>query len=263
MDGPDVTERFRAVVDRDPREVPLDEAALLIAARANPTLDVETELHRLDELAASCRLPTLDALVRHVFVDLGFAGNREGYYEPANSYLDEVVRRRVGIPISLAVLLISLGRRLGVPLTGVGMPGHFLVRDRVDPAVFVDPFEGAVIDRRGCVAAFARVHGTAEGFRDEFLEPVGAHAILVRMLANLRAIFSALADRPSITWVLELRAAIPGTATGDLEELGAAMAATGRFGDAARVFDELAAGAAADLADAYANRAQRLRARLN
>ncbi len=154
------TDRFREVVSGAEAAVPLDEAALLIAAHAHPGLDVHAELAKLDALAESCFAPTLDALTRHLFVDLGFRGNRRQYYDPRNSFLDDVVARRIGIPISLSVLAIVVGRRLGVPLAGVGLPGHFLVRDRVDAEVFVDPFDGgAVLDRAGCERAFRRVQG--------------------------------------------------------------------------------------------------------
>src|SRR5262245_40696304 len=108
--GPmDRSERFGELVARADDEVPLDEAALLIAGHARPELDVDAELARLDELAAGCRTPTLDGLVAHLFTDLGYAGNRGNYYDPRNSYLDQVVTRRLGIPITLSVLAIVVG----------------------------------------------------------------------------------------------------------------------------------------------------------
>ncbi len=167
-----LAERFGEVVARPEAELPLDEAVLLAAARFEPDLDVSAELARLDELASGCDQPTLDGLIRYLFADLGFAGNRIDYYDPRNSYLDQVVTRRLGIPISLAVLTMAVGRRVGVPLVGVGMPGHFLLRDQVDHDVFVDPFGGGrLLDSSACAAVFHAVHGPDAAFHPAYLAP--------------------------------------------------------------------------------------------
>jgi regulator of sirC expression with transglutaminase-like and TPR domain len=260
----DAGERFRELLTRPEAEVPLDEAAFLVAAHAYPDLDLRTELDRLDRLAEGCYAPTLDALVRYLFVDLGYRGNRRQYYDPRNSYLNDVVARRLGIPITLSVLAIAVGRRLGVPLDGVGMPGHFLLRDRVDRELFVDPFAGGVLlDRRGCEAAFRAVQGEEAPFDPDFLEPVGPHLILARLLQNLRAVFSARADRPGIIWVLRLRSAIPGVPVDERGELAAAYEATGDFGAAAGVLEGLADQVGEPGDEQYRVDATRLRARLN
>src|SRR5439155_5170289 len=133
-----VVARFADVVGRE--TVPLDEAALLVAAHDRPELDVAGELEQLDALAAGCAEPSLDGLRRHLFANLGFVGNTDDYYDPRNSFLDEVVTRRTGLPITLAVVTIEVGRRLGLALAGVGMPGHFLVRASGEPGTFLDPF---------------------------------------------------------------------------------------------------------------------------
>lgn len=257
-------ERFGELVARPETEIPLDEAALLVAAQARPDLDLDVELARLEELAEGCFAPTLDALVAYLFGDLGFAGNRHDYYDPRNSYLDQVVTRRVGIPISLGVLTMVVGRRLGVPLVGVGMPGHFLLRDRVDPDVFVDPFGGGrLLDRDGCERAFHAVHGPDAPFDDAFLAPVGSISILTRVLANLRNIFGGRGDRAAVVGVLELRNLLPGASAEDRSELAAALAATGRFGDAARHYDQAGDQLGGSLGAEYRRNADRLRARLN
>jgi len=186
MEGVD---RFAALVRGPEADIPLDEAALLIAAVAKEDVDVDAVLRTLDEIADEVPAPTLDGLRALLFRDLGFGGNPDDYYDPANSYLDDVIDRRMGIPISLAVLMMEIGRRIGVPLWGVSMPGHFLVRDKVDPDVFVDPFaRGRVLDRVGCEARFHAVQGPGSVFDDTFLEPVGKRAILTRMLANLKTV---------------------------------------------------------------------------
>ena len=259
-----VTERFTALVRRPAAEVPLDEAALLIAAHAYPELDVDAQLARLDDLAARCVAPTLDALTTHLFTDLGFEGNVRDYYDPRNSYLNDVIDRRTGIPITLAVLTIEVGRRLGVPLAGVGMPGHFLLREKVDPDVFVDPFaRGRVLDRAGCEQAFRSVHGPEAEFDPDYLDPVDTHVILARMLANLRAVFARQGDKVAVGWTLRLRTSIPGTPLEDRAELANSLASRGDFVAAAHELDALAEQLGGDLGATYRSSAGRLRARLN
>lgn len=259
------SERFAALMARPEGSVELDEMALLIAAHARRGLDVEQERSRLDLLAEGCRTPTLDGLRTRLFVDEGFAGDRLTYHDPRNSYLDEVVRRRRGIPISLAVLAISVGRRLGVPLQGVGMPGHFLVGDKVDGDVFLDGFNGGVLlDTAGCERLFRSLQGTDTPFHPSYLRPVGAHAIAARMLANLRAIFASRRDVANLVWVLRLRGAVPGVPVVERAELASALTAAGDFGGAARVLEDLAA--AVDdpsVAASLAQRADQARSRLN
>jgi regulator of sirC expression with transglutaminase-like and TPR domain len=204
------TARFAEIVADRGGAVPLDEAAFLIAAHARPGLDVGAELERLDDLADRVNDPTLDGLRRLLFRDLGFAGNEDDYFDPRNSYLDVVLDRRVGIPISLAVVMLEVGRRIGVPLSGVSMPGHFLVRDKVDPEVFIDPFaRGLELNRRGCQLRFHGVHGVEATFDPAYLEPVGKLAIIDRMLANLDGLAVRSGDLGMLSWVLRLRAAVP------------------------------------------------------
>jgi glycosyltransferase involved in cell wall biosynthesis len=131
---PTAYERFVAALDRPAESVPLDEAALCIAAHADPAVDIDGYPTRLDEIAGEIRTPTLDGLVRHLYSSGRFTGNTVDYYDPRNSFLNDVIDRRLGIPITLAVVGLEVGRRIGVPLSGVGMPGHFLLRDKVDPS---------------------------------------------------------------------------------------------------------------------------------
>ncbi len=258
------TEQFADLLRRPEEELPLDRAALLIAVHAYPDLDVDAELAVIDRIAERCFAPTLDALVRYLFVDLAFRGNRTAYYDPRNSYLNDVIHRRRGIPITLSVLTMAVGRRLGVPLAGVGMPGHFLLRDRVDPTVFVDPFAGgAFLDRAGCERAFRAVHGPDAVFDDAFLEPVGPFTVLARMLANLRVVFTARGDHAALVWVLRLRTLLPGVPTEERAELAAALAASGDFRGAARELDITAERLGGGIGEEYARRAVLLRARLN
>jgi regulator of sirC expression with transglutaminase-like and TPR domain len=260
----DATARFAELLARPAPLVPLDEAVLLVAAHAYPGLDVAREQRRLDLLADRCPQPTLDALITYLFVDLGFAGNARDYYDPKNSYLNDVLDRRVGIPITLAVLTMEVGRRVGVPLVGVSMPGHFLLRHRSDDSVFVDPFgRGRFLDQRGCAAAFHSVHGESSEFDPAFLEPVDTPAIVARLLANLRAMFTACSDRGALAWTLRLRTLVPGIPAEERADLATVLAARGQFSAAAGEFDTLADQLGGELGDEYHRSALRLRARLN
>jgi regulator of sirC expression with transglutaminase-like and TPR domain len=221
-------ERFQALAGLPDEAVPLDEIALLVAAQAARTPDIDAFVARyqdeLDGLADTCPAPTLDGLVAHLFVRGRFRGNRDDYYDPRNSLLSEVLDRGLGIPITLSILAMEVGRRLGVPLAGVGMPGHFLLRDKVDPAVFVDPFHrGRLLDAEGCQS----LHRTLTGGRtwDEgWLEPIGRWAIVARLLANLKAIYQQRHQRDDLLWVMQLRSLVPGIGAVEAAEVTRLMA---------------------------------------
>jgi regulator of sirC expression with transglutaminase-like and TPR domain len=215
----DATERFAAAVAASPGEMRLDVAAFCLAAHAHPTLDIDAACARLDELAAACPTPTFDGMRSYLFETLGFRGNVNDYGDPENSFLDSVVERRVGIPISLAVVAMEVGRRIGTPVHGVGMPGHFLVMDAARDGVWCDPFHGGeLLDVDGCRQVFARVHGNARGFSRALLAPTEPHAILARMLANLES--GRLATDPmALGWLCELHMALPDLPPGQRERL--------------------------------------------
>jgi regulator of sirC expression with transglutaminase-like and TPR domain len=266
MPLPSLEARFASLLGRPDAEIPLDEAALVIAAHAQPGLDIDAELARLDDLAAGIRDPTLTGLVRHLFRDLGFRGNTDEYYDPRNSFLNEVVQRRTGIPITLAIVMMEVGRRRAVPLAGVGMPGHFLVRDKVDPSVFIDAFDrGRQLDAAGCARLFRRVQGVTARLDPAFLEPVERATIVTRVLGNLRGIYAEQRDAPSLAWVLRLRTLVPGSGAMEHAELAEVLAATGDLLGSAAAHEraaELVDAAGGDSTGARAA-AARLRARLN
>ena len=260
----DPTARFAELVQGPESQLELDRASLLIAAHAYPNLDIEAELEALNELAAGCPEPTLHGWRRYLFLDLGFTGNVDDYYDPANSFLNEVVRRRIGLPISLSVLGMEVGRRLGLEMVGVGMPGHFLLQHVAsDPPVWVDPFSGGrLLDREACEERFHLVNGASTPFLESYLEPVSPRAILGRMLANLKAIYATRGNLEALAWVFALRLAIPGVPELERRDLARVLGSTGQFDKAAEALEELAetlpAQAEPLLAEAVA-----LRARLN
>jgi regulator of sirC expression with transglutaminase-like and TPR domain len=207
----DPRDRFAELVAGPEASIPLDEAALAIAATAQPGLDVASYLGKLDALAAGCRTPTLDGLIAHLFRRDGFTGDATAYYDPRNSFLNHVLDRRKGIPITLSIVTMEIGRRLGVPTAGVGLPGHFLLRDKVDPTVFVDPYNhGRLLDAQDCERLWRQQAGGQGEFSDDWLDPVGKWSILARVLGNLKAIYTAHRDLAALRWVMALRCSIPG-----------------------------------------------------
>ncbi len=218
-------ERFVAAVECPASHVRLDVAAFCIAAYMRRDVDVDVQCRRLDELAAACA-PSFDGMRAHLFDDLGFAGNTRDYADPENSFLDAVITRRTGIPISLSVLTMEVGRRLGLTIEGVGMPGHFLVHDADRPGVWCDPFHGGVLyDLEGCRALFTRAHGDSHAFHPAFLTVSTPHEILARMLANLE--HGRLARDPlQLSWLCELHRAIPGIGPDEERRLDLALRTT-------------------------------------
>lgn len=213
--------RFRELIEVPDEKIDLAEAALLIAKNACPDLDVERYLRRIDEmarqLASQVPEPCDDterilALNHYLFEELGFGPNIDNYYDVRNSFLHEVIERRVGIPISLSILYIELGQRIGLDLHGVSFPGHFLVKCKVgEGSVILDPFGGGIPlsvhdlqqrlrDARGGEVSRAIVAGMLVSARKR--------DILVRMLRNLKAIYLEQQDHehalPVMEWIIML-----------------------------------------------------------
>ena len=194
-------ERFSALLCRE--DFDLAEACLLIAQDAYPDLDIAHYLARVDALAATAkRRLSSDAfpeqkivvLNRYLFNELGFCGNAGDYYDPRNSYLNEVLERRTGIPITLSILYMEIGRRLGLRLQGVSFPGHFLVKLRVTGGQLVlDPFCGGEAQSQSDLRArLARVLPQREADTlplSQFLQAATARQILARLLRNLKGIY--------------------------------------------------------------------------
>jgi regulator of sirC expression with transglutaminase-like and TPR domain len=204
--------RFVALLERDP--VPLDEAALALAQEEYPALDPDEVLVRLDALAdrVQRRAPgarrsavVLHALRKVLFEEEGLKGNRAEYEDPRNSFLNEVLDRRLGIPISLCVVYMEVARRVGLPLQGVGFPGHFLAK-YTSPAgieIFVDPFNGGeMLSADECVARYRARTGGRDLDR-RHLAAVATRQVLTRMLHNLRRIYLARSDDVRAYWVLD------------------------------------------------------------
>lgn len=242
MTGVSPTERFAALVALPARDVPLDLATLLIAAHDHP-VDEATALGAFDDLAAEVDrvgardAPTLAAALFAPGAEDPFLGNALDYGDPRNSYLDVVLERRLGIPISLSVVMLEVGRRLGIALEAIGMPGHFLVGAGDD--TYVDPFHGgAFLDVDGCRQRFEALRPEAR-FHAGYLVPVDHHAILARMLANL--VNSLVARSPAeAAWAVRLRLEVPGVSSAERREGAALLGSLGHFAEAADALEAVA-----------------------
>lgn len=232
-------DRFAELMARDEAEIDLARACLLIAEDVYPELDIDGYLGEIERFAARLRgrLPPGEsaeervvALNRFLFDELGFSGNADNYYDPRNSYLNEVLDRRTGIPITLSVLYMEIGRRIGLAFEGVSFPGHFLVRLRLRGAMLVlDPFSGGeALSEADLRERLQRVipEGAAGGVPvaelplDSFLEPASKRQILARLLRNLKGIYRG-ADQPQrLLEVLNRTLVVSPDAHGDLRERG-------------------------------------------
>ena len=191
---------FAKLVSGPESGIDLAEAALLIAKEEYPELEVARYLSRLDAMADECRdrlgrSPTahrvITSLGDYLFKEQGFRGNTNDYYDPRNSFLNDVLDRRMGIPITLSTVYMEVARRLDLCLHGVGMPGHFLVK-YVGPGeeIVIDPFNGgAILSPIDCQHILDRVSRGKLTFEPHFLSAVGTRQILARMLTNLKLIY--------------------------------------------------------------------------
>lgn len=192
-------DRFAAIASLPDDEIALDEAALLIAAETQPDLDTDVYISILDELANRFENSdrgdrdlgvSVSGLIHFIHEEEQFSGNVSDYFDPANSYLNRVIDTRQGIPISLALIHIALGSRLGVPVYGINFPGHFLVRYGTKGAFeIVDPFAGRILSRTDCGTLLKQMAGARAVFKEEYLDAAGTKDILIRMLDNLKQIF--------------------------------------------------------------------------
>ncbi len=191
---------FRQAVDREETKIDLGKAALTIAVSDYPNLDIDAYLSRIDVLAttAAGRLGTDADVYRSIatlnyvlFREHGFCGNRDHYFDPKNSFLNEVLDRKTGIPISLSVLYMEVAKRIGLSLQGVGFPGHFLVKYVGDDGdIVVDPFnQGEILSQQSLETRLDRLYGGKIAFDPNLLVPIGKKQILRRMLNNLKIIY--------------------------------------------------------------------------
>ncbi len=225
MTGPIDLALFEHLLRKPESELDLERAALLIAEAEYPDLDVAANIAKLDELGlvVSRRLTTenvsaasgstadvIRCVLDCVYVELGFRGNVSDYYDPRNSFLNDVLDRRTGIPITMAIVLVGVCRRIGLDAHGVSFPGHFLVRVSGAGGVllFVDPFDGRVLNDGQLRAFYEQATGDPGEIDETVLAPAGRRQILARMLNNLRAIYEVRGDRCRLQRMLERMAVV-------------------------------------------------------
>jgi regulator of sirC expression with transglutaminase-like and TPR domain len=188
--------------------------ALLLAARFYPALDIAGYLTRLDDLAARAKTRlgrahnaarVIAAINAVLFEEEGFFGNVVDYYNPLNIFLNEVMDRRAGIPISLSVLYLAVARRMGQPIVGVGLPLHFIVKHAgKGEDIYVDPFHsGRILTVPDCQAQVESSYGAPVHFHESYLDSVPTRMILYRMLNNLKHIYLRLQDYRCAGMVIE------------------------------------------------------------
>ena len=231
-------EPFRALMAQADARIELARACLMIARDAYPELDVAHYLGQIERFGLRLRAMAgqggveekVIALNEFMFVELGFEGNVDAYYDPRNSYLNEVIDRRTGIPISLSIVYIELGRRIGLPLEGVSFPGHFLVRLRLRGGVLVlDPFSGGAPQSEDDLRErLERVvpKGATGGIPlealplEQFLEPASHRQILARVLRNLKSIYRDADEPAKLLDVLNRILVVTPDAGADLRDRG-------------------------------------------
>lgn len=234
---------FAREVEKAEGDLDLGRAALLVAKEEYPQLPVDRYTTRLDLLAEEVRdhlageaAPpvVLRELVEVLYTRHGFRGNRDDYYDHRNSFLNEVLDRKLGIPITLGVVILEVGRRLDLPLEGINFPGHFLVRAPGEAVnVLVDPFEGGrILFEDQAQELLDRVYGGMVRMQPGFLDPAGTRTILARLLRNLKGIYMNEDDSDRAVAVLERLLLLEPDAPMELRDLGTALARAGRSAEA-------------------------------
>ncbi|MEO5616965.1 MAG: transglutaminase-like domain-containing protein [Candidatus Eisenbacteria bacterium] len=238
-----IREDFIRSVKRPEPAMDLARTALIVAAESDPNVDVDGVIHTLDSWAGELKqrldpewnnLQKLARLRSFVFEELGFKGERRDYYNPNNSLLHEVVKNRRGVPLTLSIVFMELGWRLGIPFEGVAFPGHFMVRLTGEPGdLILDPFEhGCSIHEDDCRRILQEVTGGALEFHEDLLASVTKHDMIRRLLHNLKgAYLRAGDDERALSAVERLLLLAPGDAH-ELRDAGLLLFRLQRYGRA-------------------------------
>jgi regulator of sirC expression with transglutaminase-like and TPR domain len=234
---------FAQEVSRPDQEINLARAALLIASEFYPQLPVSPYLSRLDVLAERVQdslgpenapLLVLQETLATLFGEVGFRGNREAYYDPRNSFLNDVLDRRTGIPLTLGILVLEVSWRLGLPLAGVNFPGHFLLRYRGESiSLLIDPFDsGRTFFEEEAQGLLDRAYGGMVRVRPEFMRTARKRDMLFRLLTNLKGIYLNVRDPARALAMIEHILLIHPTAAQEIRDRGTLLARLGRTDEA-------------------------------
>jgi regulator of sirC expression with transglutaminase-like and TPR domain len=269
---------FADLMSRSDDEIELDRAALAIAQGEYKQLEPAPYLRRLDEMATELR-PRLSPeesperliaqLNAYLFGEQAFHGNATDYYDPRNSYLNDVLDRRTGIPITLSLLYIELGRRVNLSVEGVGLPGHFIVRCPIGlEELLVDPFnQGALLSHADCAERLRQLYGNSLRFTPELLRPSSRRDIVKRMLGNLKGCYLRRGDVARALRAVDWSLAADPSQHEELRERGLLRFRLGDFKAAAAdlevYLDSSPSGVLAEQTRAQLRRAQELWVRRN
>ena len=214
---------FREIAALDEFVFPLDRAALAIGLEQYPDLVVDEYLKRIDSLAARVEVlvgedrsvsSVLEGLKEVLFIQEALKPNQEDYYDPRNSFINDVLDRKVGIPISLSIIFMEVARRLDFPVHGVGFPGHFLVKvHEHEKELLIDVFNRAkIITEKDCQELLDQIYGGSVAIQPSFLQSMSKKSIISRMLFNLKAIYYQREDYyKALTMVERILMLNPGT----------------------------------------------------
>ena len=213
-----ILDRFQMVTACQDDEIDLATAALLIAAVEYPDLDIDQQLSILDSLAegAAYRIGRdrdpfhcVNNLSEYLFDEVGFQGNQGDYYDPRNSYLNEVLQRRTGLPIALCLVCLEVGKRLDIPLVGVGLPGHFVLSHRSQTDLIIDPFRrGILLSEEECAQILKNVLGANVDWDSRYLTPASNREFIARILRNLKGIYLNRRDHEEALDVVDITLAL-------------------------------------------------------
>ncbi len=232
-------QRFLDEVSQGDDQINLAKAALMVAREEYPQLPEERYLGQLDVLAEETRdrlddenahLVVLQELLGTLYNRHEFRGNKEAYYDPRNSFLNDVIDGRLGIPLTLGMVVLEVGWRLGLPLEGVNFPGHFLVRFKGDAIdLLIDPYDGgAVRFEDEAQELLDRVYGGMVQTRESFLKASTKREMLVRLLVNLKSIYLNVRDHGRALAAVERIQLIRPIAPGEIRDKGVILARLGR-----------------------------------
>jgi regulator of sirC expression with transglutaminase-like and TPR domain len=231
-------------ISRAEPEMDLARCALLVAKEEYPQLSVELYLARLDQMAEEVRDRLADEsaplVVLHELLDMlynrrGFGPNRKAYYDPRNSFLNDVLDRGVGVPLTLGIVLLEVGWRVGLPMEGVNFPGHFLVRFKGDALdLLIDPFEaGTIRFEDQAQELLDRAYGGMVRLQEPFLRTASRRDMLVRLLTNLKGVYLKVEDHPRALAAVERLLMVTPTAPAENRSRGVLLARLGRREEAA------------------------------
>jgi regulator of sirC expression with transglutaminase-like and TPR domain len=233
---------FQDLVTIPDTQIDLGRAALAIARIQYPDLDPDEEMARLDDLAARAASAGareqgggLARLRAFLFEHEGFRGNADEYYDPRNSCLNDVLDRKLGIPITLSVLMIEIGRRLGVGIEGVGLPGHFIVGAQLASGrLYIDPFNGgAVVTPEAAAEIASRAVGRPVKLEQAHWAPCSKRQIVIRMLRNLKTIYARQAEWARALTVVDRLLVVDAESPTHLRDRGTVLVKLGKLHDGA------------------------------